>query len=315
GLVLLGPRRGRHDYSARDREMLMSLAGQLAFVIENAKLVERIAAQEQLRRELLLAAEVQQRFLPDRPPVLAHLELSGICQPARGVGGDYYDFLLLENKQVGIAVADVAGKGISAALVMSSVQAALRSQTMTICAERSSTHAQAEMVSSINRLLCHSTSEATYVTFFYAEYNEQTRQLTYVNAGHNPPIIFRAQSGMDENTAMQSVTTVSDKRVEAQCFRLDKGGPVIGLFEHSRYEQETVNLRSGDLLIAYTDGVTEALDTLGEEFGEGRLETVIAEHLHLPAETVRDALMRRVSAWSTGAPQYDDLTFVIMKVN
>ncbi|PYS51432.1 MAG: hypothetical protein DMF68_04365 [Acidobacteria bacterium] len=315
GLVLLGARRGRHDYSARDREMLMSLAGQLAFVIENAKLVERIAAQEQLRRELLLAAEVQQRFLPDRPPVLSHLELSGICQPARGVGGDYYDFLLLDNKQVGIAVADVAGKGISAALVMTSVQAALRSQTMAISAERSSTHGQAEMVSSINRLLCHSTGEATYVTFFYAEYNEQTRQLTYVNAGHNPPLIFRAQSNLDEHTTMQSVTTYAGERMEAECFRLDKGGPVIGLFEHSRYEQETVNLRSGDLLIAYTDGVTEALDTLGEEFGEGRLQTVVAEHLHLSAETVRDALMRRVAAWSTGAPQYDDLTFVIMKVN
>ena len=294
----------------------MSLAGQLAFVIENAKLVERIAAQEQLRRELVLAAEVQQRFLPERPPVLSHLELSGICQPARGVGGDYYDFLLLENKQVGIAIADVAGKGISAALVMTSVQAALRSQTMAIGADRSSSaHAQAEMVSSINRLLCHSTSDATYVTFFYAEYDEQTRQLTYVNAGHNPPLLFRAQSVADEHTTMQSVTTFSDGRVEAQCFRLDKGGPVIGLFEQSRYEQGTVHLRSGDLLIAYTDGVTEALDALGEEFGEGRLQTVIDEHLHLPAETVRDTLMRRVAAWSTGAPQYDDLTFVIMKVN
>lgn len=316
GLVLLGPRRGHHDYSARDREMLISLAGQLAFVIENAKLVERIAAQEQLRRELLLAAEVQQRFLPDRPPVLSHLELSGVCQPARGIGGDYYDFLLLENKQLGIAVADVAGKGISAALVMSSVQAALRSQTMAICAERSSTQAQAEMVSSINRLLCHSTGDSTYVTFFYAEYNEQTRQLTYVNAGHNPPLLFRAQSVADEHAGVQSITTYAGERTpQAQCFRLDKGGPVIGLFEHSSYEQDTVNLRSGDLLIAYTDGVTEALDSFGEEFGEGRLQTVIAENLHLPAETVRDALMRRVAAWSTGAPQYDDLTLVIMKVN
>jgi sigma-B regulation protein RsbU (phosphoserine phosphatase) len=231
------------------------------------------------------------------------------------VGGDYYDFLLLDNKQVGIAVADVSGKGISAALVMSNVQAALRSQTMAICADRTSEHAQAEMVGTINRLLCHSTGEATYVTFFYAEYNEQTRQLTYVNAGHNPPLLFRAPDNDDNHTApaMQAVTAFSDQR--AQASRLDKGGPVIGLFEHSCYEQETVDLRSGDLLIAYTDGVTEALDVAGEEFGEGRLETVIAEHLHLSAEAVRDVLMQQVSAWSAGAPQYDDLTFVIMKVN
>jgi sigma-B regulation protein RsbU (phosphoserine phosphatase) len=317
GFVLLGPRRGRHDYSARDREMLMSLAGQLAFAIENAKLVERIAGQEQLRRELALAAEVQQRFLPAFPPVLAHLELSGFCQPARGVGGDYYDFLLLGNKQMGIAVADVAGKGISAALVMSNMQAALRSQTMAICTDRSSTHAQAEMIETINRLLYHSTDAATYVTFFYAEYDEQTRQLTYVNAGHNSPLLFRAQDDDDAPTSpsMQPVQSLSGQHVQAQCSRLDKGGTVIGMFEHSRYEQETVNLRSGDLLIAYTDGVTEALDVVGEEFGEERLQAVIAEHRHLPAEAVRDVLKHQVAAWSVGAPQYDDLTFIIMKVN
>lgn len=317
GFVLLGPRRGQHGYFARDREMLMSLAGQLAFVIENAKLVERLAAQEQLRRELVLAAEVQQRFLPERPPVLTHLELSGICQPARGVGGDYYDFLLLDNKQVGIAIADVSGKGISAALVMSNVQAALRSQKMATCPDQPSEHAQAEMIANINRLLCRSTGLGTYVTFFYAEYDEQTRQLTYVNAGHNPPLLFRAQSNGDKPTtsAMQAIPLLSGQHIQAQCSLLDKGGPVIGLFEHSRYEQETVNLRSGDLLVAYTDGVTEALNAVGEEFGEGRLRTVIAEHLHLPAETVRDVLMHRVAAWSLGEPQYDDLTFVIMKVN
>lgn len=317
GFVLLGPRCGRHDYSKRDREMLMSLAGQLAFVIENAKLVERLAGQEQLRRELMLAAEVQQRFLPEHPPVLTHLELSGICQPARGIGGDYYDFLLLDNKQVGIAVADVSGKGISAALVMSNVQAALRSQTMATNADRSSTHGQAEMIANINRLLCRSTGLGTYVTFFYAEYDEHTRQLTYVNAGHNPPLLFRAQSNGDVTTTpvMQKVQALSKQRIQAPALRLDIGGPVIGLFESSRYEQDTVKLRSGDLLIAYTDGVTEALDAVGEEFGEGRLQAVIAEHLHLPAEAVRDVLMRRVSAWSVGAPQYDDLTFIIMKVN
>ncbi|MBD0372855.1 MAG: SpoIIE family protein phosphatase, partial [Pyrinomonadaceae bacterium] len=130
GILSLGPRRARHKYSSKDKELLMSIAGELAFVIENARLIERIVSEEQLQRELQLAAEVQQGLLPGEPPASEQLELSGFCRPARGVGGDYYDFLPLESQQLGVAIADVAGKGISAALVMASVQAALRSQTM-----------------------------------------------------------------------------------------------------------------------------------------------------------------------------------------
>ena len=331
GLVSLGPRRRRqHKYSAKDKEMLMSMAGQLAFVIENSRLVERMVLEENLRRELALAAEVQQGLLPAAPPQSAHLELAGFCQPARGVGGDYYDFISLNNNQLGLAIADVAGKGISAALVMSNVQAALRSQTMARdpAASAQPTLSLSELVSNINKLLCGSTGAATYVTFFYAQFNELTRQLAYVNAGHNPPLLIRAHeekahhstnAQLAHKSAVSTTTTGNGNGKNGSngnngCVRLSTGGPVIGFFDECRYEQGNVQLRTGDLLVAYTDGVTEAMNSAGEEFGEKRLRWAMASVEHLPADDVRDHIVHALKVWSTGAPQHDDLTFIVLKV-
>ena len=192
GILALGPRRAGHPYAAVDKEMLISVAGQLAFVIENAKLVERMVAEERLRRELALAADVQRRLFPENPPDSVSLELSGFCQPARGVGGDYYDFLNGGDNRISVALADVSGKGISAALVMSNVQASLR--TMTQHDSGKPAESLINVVSTMNKLLCRSTDSATYVTFFCGQFDERTRRLTYVNAGHNPPFLLRAQS-------------------------------------------------------------------------------------------------------------------------
>jgi sigma-B regulation protein RsbU (phosphoserine phosphatase) len=349
GILSVGQRRTRHKYSAKDKEMLMSVAGELAFVIENARLIERMVSEEQLRRELQLAAEVQQGLLPSEPPASEHLELSGFCQPARGIGGDYYDFLQLEGEQLGVAIADVAGKGISAALVMANVQAALRSQTMVRSTSLHSPTALTDLVVSINRLLCRSTGASTYVTFFYAQFDERTQRLTYVNAGHNPPLLLCARdrvkkirtearrgvpsvaadyfhtanaTGMTEEIVADALPLQDAppkiKLVEDITTRgwlmLKTGGMVVGLFDPCLYEQETIQLQSGDILIAYTDGVTEALNTAGEEFGEHRLQDAIARNAHLRADDVRDFLVREVEDWCAGAPQHDDLTFFILKV-
>jgi sigma-B regulation protein RsbU (phosphoserine phosphatase) len=347
GILSVGPRRARRPYSVADKEMLMSVAGQLAFVIENSKLVERTVAEERLRRELALASEVQQRLFPENPPDSRCLELAGYCQPARGVGGDYYDFLNLGDDQIGIAVADVSGKGISAALVMSVVQASLRSQTM---AHNDSSRRQIsleELVSTLNRLLCSSTGSATYVTFFYAQFDERTRRLTYINAGHNPPLLLRAMTASPRplaaetgpgfelgepvfgapttpkiEMAEQVVADVlalpgsiaGDHQMIDGCQRLVTGGLVIGLFDHSRYEQETIQLQSGDLLVAYTDGVTEALNQAGQEYGETRLQRTLTAAAHLSADEVRDRLVKSLQVWCAGAPQHDDLTFIVLKV-
>lgn len=299
GLLALGPRRNGFLYSERDVEMLMSVAGQIALVIENAKLIDRIVAEERLRRDLVLAADVQKRLFPEAPPTSSTVELAGYCQPARGIGGDYYDFLSFDNQRIGVAIADVAGKGISAALVMSSVQASLRSQAFIHKAGQQEKGAVQTMVSALNQLLCQSTGSATYVTFFYAEFDDATRQLTYINAGHNPPIIIPVSR--------------KEERV-AGAMKLTNGGPVIGMFDFSSYEEETIQLRSGDVLVAFTDGVSEALDRLGEEYGEERLQEVAQAVAHLSAREIREAIIQDVQAWCDGAAQHDDLTFVVMKV-
>ncbi|MBV8859496.1 MAG: SpoIIE family protein phosphatase [Acidobacteria bacterium] len=295
GILSLGTRRGRFRYAAGDKEVLMSVAAQLALVIENSRLAERLVAEERLLRELALAAEVQRRLLPERPPESVAVELSGFCQPARGVGGDYYDFMSFDNRQLGIAIADVAGKGMAAALLMSTMQATLRSLSAGSNLLPQTSHTLADMVATLNGLLWNSTGGLNYVTFFYAQFDQHTRRLSYVNAGHNPPLLFRP--GRSDG------------------FRqLSSGGTVVGVFEHCAYEQETVEMRPGDLLLAYTDGLSEALSAGGEEFGEARIREALAETAGLSVDEIRDELVRRVVKWSAGTPQYDDLTFVVMKV-
>ena len=294
GILSFGPRRGEFQYSVADRELLMSIAAQLALIIDNARLTERMVAQERMRRELALAAEVQQRLLPSCAPKGVAMEIAGFCEPARGVGGDYYDFIDFDNRQLGLAIADVAGKGMPAALLMSTVQATLRSLT----ARNGSTTASYELasiVSKLNRLLFNTTNGEHYVTFFYATFDQSTQRLTYVNAGHNPPLYLPA----DSNHEFRQLTS---------------GGLVAGAFEHAAYEQETVQMKPNDLLFLYTDGLTEAMNVEGEEFGADRIMDTLKSIASLSADQIRDVVARRVKEWCAGISLYDDLTFVVMKV-
>jgi len=308
GVLSLGQCRVRHEYNVTDKEMLMSVASQLALVIENARLTERMLADERLRRELSLAAEVQRRLLPTQPPECVSVELAGFCQPARGVGGDYYDFFKFDNQQLGIAIADVAGKGIAAALLMSTVQATLRS----LSAE-SSNHSTmpneslANMVATLNRLLVNSTGGANYVTFFYAQFDQRTQQLAYVNAGHNPPFLFRANGANLDG--LQTVLAASVNGFK----KLDAGGMFVGMFDHLSYDQEVIQMQPGDVLIAFTDGLSEAQSKNDEEFGEEQIQEVLAQTAHLSVNEIRDEILRRVKIWCEGAPQHDDLTFIVLK--
>jgi sigma-B regulation protein RsbU (phosphoserine phosphatase) len=191
-----------------------------------------------------------------------------------------------------------------------------------------------------------STGAASYATFFYAQFDERTRRLTYVNAGHNPPFLLRAAGGVTklghaqelscdalnmkrksiasgrETTAgtvaavLEATTVIeeTESREPQPFMRLTSGGPVIGVFRSCVYEQETVQLQSGDLLLAYTDGVTEAFNSDGEEFGEERLEELLRSSSHMSADEVRDTVVRCVRDWCATAPQHDDLTFIVLKV-
>ena len=270
------------------------MAGQLALVIENSRLAQRMVAQERLGHELTLAVEVQQRLLPSRSPDDMTLELAGFCEPARGVGGDYYDFITLEDRQLGIAIADVSGKGLPAALLMSTVQATLRSLAAKNGSSGQGSQTLSETVGTLNQLLCDATGGANYVTFFYAQFDPNTKQLAYVNAGHNPPLYLRADSFNDFTS-------------------LSSGGLIVGIFKDCIYEQAVVETRPGDLLFAYTDGLTEAMNRQGEEFGELRLKETLANNSHLSVYEIREELVRRVNEWCMVLRSMTT-PFVVMKV-
>jgi sigma-B regulation protein RsbU (phosphoserine phosphatase) len=324
GIISLGQRLGDLPYSEEDEQLLFVIAGQIAGVIENMNLIKRMAEEERIKRELEMAAEVQRHLFPAGALEGATFEMYGMCLPARGVGGDYYDYFEVSDHLIAIAIADVAGKGIAAALLMSTVQALLRSQL--ISDDRSLT----DVVSQMNGLLRRSTGEGGYVTFFLAEFDEQTRELTYVNAGHNPTMLVRRGSVLRAREAARlhgpasfrpygdvdgrdRAIAVRDKEEEARITLLTTGGPIIGTFLDGPFEQETIHTESGDALVAYTDGVTEALSPEGIEFGEERLRTIILESLHLTAREMVGRIIAKVGEWQSDAPQHDDMTLIVAK--
>ena len=331
GIICLGPRLGDLPFSREDRRMLMAVAWQLGMALENAELIHRAAEEQRLRREVDIAADVQRRLFPEQPPEIAGLDLSGVCIPARGVGGDYYDFLVVGGRQLGIAVADVAGKGISAALLMSIVQASLRSQVAGI-GEILSNGRLTDLVASMNVLLHRSTGPHSFASFFYAQLDLQTRVMTYVNAGHNPPLLVRAaalgstatDNLMWQHTLQVGVAAGATEIIHTEAgpapqqdnrfSLLTRGGTVIGAFSNACYEQESLQLERGDVLIAYTDGLTEARNAHGEEFGEARLIRAVSNLGDLSAGDLSDSVVREVQEWCGETPRHDDLTLVIMKV-
>jgi sigma-B regulation protein RsbU (phosphoserine phosphatase) len=263
--------------------------------------VERLMreSEEKLRleSELEIAREVQTQLFPRSAPEVPGLALYGVCKAARTVSGDYYDFLKLGEKKVGLVLGDVSGKGISAALLMAAIQSALRAQfydgLAPALASSTSALSTAAVVSRLNVQLYESTPREKYVTFFFAVYDAANRSLTYTNAGHLPPVLFRRG------------------KVE----RLRVGGTVVGLFSPLTYEQAEIQIQPGDLLLAFTDGITEPENIYGEEFGEERVLEVVRRALGAPPQILAEEIYRSVSDW-TGSPELqDDMTLLIAKAS
>lgn len=291
GVLLLGAPEGRERFTESQKQLLSSSAEVFALMIENARLNDRALEQEKVRRDLALAAEVQRRLLPPQPPVVSAAALAAFTLPARSVGGDFYDFVDLSGDRIGIAVADIAGKGIAAALLTSVVQASLR----VISAEGD--FSASELAAKMNRFLHRSTAANGYATFFYAQLDADARRLRYVNAGHNPPyLVRRTEAGV-------------------QIMDLCAGGTVLGLFPDVEYEGADVDLCPGDLLVIFTDGLTEARNVDDEEFGEERLKDLLRGMVGAPADEVSSMLADQMQKWIAGAEQHDDLTFVVATMN
>jgi phosphoserine phosphatase RsbU/P len=296
GVLLLGERSQRAGFSAHEKQVLRACADQFALMIENARLTDRVVEQETLRRDIALASDVQRRLLPDAPPRIECADFAAVSVPARRIGGDYYDFVELGDGRIGIALADVSGKGVAAALIMSVVQASLR----IISSEGDVPPPR--LVARMNEFVYRSTPGNKYATFFYAQLDAQRRQLRYVNAGHNAPYLLRA--------GRRSTAGSAPPEIE----QLSVGGTVVGMFPEMEYEEATVELCPGDVLLAFTDGVPEAHDPENEEFGEERLQQQLRQTAHLPADEISARLSDEMKDWIRDAEQYDDLTFIVMKV-
>jgi sigma-B regulation protein RsbU (phosphoserine phosphatase) len=295
GVLLLGkPRRG--SFSAHEKQVLRACADQFALMVENARLTDRVVEQETLRRDIALASDVQRRLLPDAPPRAEFADFAASSVPARRIGGDYYDFVELRDRELGIALADVSGKGVAAALIMSVVQASLR----IISSEGGI--APPRLVARMNEFVYRSTPASKYATFFYAQLDERGRQLRYVNAGHNAPYLVRAGRASAADPA------------SAEIEQLSVGGTVVGMFPEMGYEEATVELHPGDVLFVFTDGVPEAHNPEDEEFGEERLQQLLRQTAHLPADEISARISAEMKNWIRDAEQYDDLTFIVMKV-
>jgi sigma-B regulation protein RsbU (phosphoserine phosphatase) len=293
GLMTLGPKKSEEPYTPTDLRVLQSLATQTGLALEIGELAHSLAREAAQRerndREMEIAREVQQRLFPQRIPEIGGLSLAGMCRPALGVGGDYYDLIELDDGRLGLAIGDVSGKGISAALLMASLRASLRGMIM------DGPRDLAAVMQKVNRLVYEASANNRYATFFFATYHPSTRELRYVNAGHNPPVLIGTG--------------------KAKTFRLDAGGLPVGLLPHALYEEQSLTLDSGDLLIAYTDGISEAMNVDDQEWGEERmLSAVRCSQPASAAETLR-TIVGAADEFTAGAAQHDDMTLLLMKLN
>ncbi len=287
GVLQAVNRRENGVFEENDIPLFSAFADQAAIAIEKSQLYQASLEKERLEQQLLLAREIQVGFWPKEIPSYERVTLAGKSWPAYQVGGDYYDVVPIDDKRCALIIADVSGKGIPAAMIMAAVRGALRTQ-MDIHASMS------EITAALNRMLERDTPIGKYLTLFWAILNVETLEMTYTNAGHNPPFVFNPETKTAEG--------------------LSEGGPVLGLFPNLVFTSTARALSPGELLVMYTDGIVEAQNMAEEMYGDNRLLARIAEASTCDAAGALDLIERDVNAFSAGAPQYDDATLVIAKV-
>lgn len=262
--------------------------------------------QEKLLSEMEIAQEVQALLYPSTRPSMKTLDYSCMCRPAGDLSGDYYDFLALRPQQLCIALGDISGKGISAALLMANLQALLRSRAHLDGTTLGS------VVADMNRMMCSYTNESKYATFFCGVYDDEDRTLTYVNAGNHPPMLLR--NGASRQNTVACACDVLQTVSAVQITRLESSGSPLGMFPDMFYRQETVYMNPGELLLIFTDGIVEAMNTSEEEFGELRLANLASAHRHLPPSALIDLISAQIGAFVGQRTQHDDQTLIVAQV-
>jgi len=284
GVLNVFNKKSGEGFTDSDQRLLSIIATQSAQVVENARLAVEGKELEDLQKELQLARDIQMRLLPKEPPQIEGYEVAGQSEPALRVGGDYFDFLEFEDGRWGFCLADVSGKGITASLLMSNVQATIRGQARLApdvgqCVERS------------NQMLYESTDSNKFVTMFYAVLDPKTNILDYSNAGHNPPILISA---------------------DREPMLLEAGGPVLSVMPKFPYAHAEVEMRPGDTLLVYTDGYSEAMNGRFEEFGEDSMRELAATYKDLAPQKLLDTVTEKVNKFCEGTPQFDDMTIMAL---
>jgi sigma-B regulation protein RsbU (phosphoserine phosphatase) len=290
-----------HRIEVRGTDQLAELGESFNRMTENLeRLVDVAKEKERLQSEIEIAREVQNQLFPRAVPPSLTLELAAVCNPARLVSGDYYDYSSLHDAKIAFAIGDVAGKGISAALLMATVQSSMRAQLRAgrelaaAAGDRGGSTQRvstAALVSRLNQQLHAFTPAEKFATFFFSVYDDETGQLTYTNAGHLPPILIRSGAAS----------------------RLDVNGTVVGAFSFAQYDESMVQLEPGDLLVCFTDGITEPENEFGEMYGEDRLAELLVKNASRPAEEILESVLESVRVW-TGSPELqDDMTLLLAR--
>lgn len=286
GLILLGKRMSQQNYSDSDIEFVYSVGSLAIISLENKRLFQEALEKYKLEEELDFARDIQKNLLPQTIPEMKSFDISALNVSSRQVGGDYYDIIKLDEDNYCIAIADVSGKGIPASLLMANMQAFLR----VICRQ----HLRLEEATAlINDLISENTSDGRFITFFWGILNQERKTLYYVNAGHNPPLLIR----------------------NGNIIKLQKGGIILGVMKTViDYEAEEIELIKDDVIILFTDGISEAMNTKGEEFSDIRLEQTAVASASLSVKEILNTIRNEVMDFSSGAIQSDDLTMIVVKV-
>ena len=274
------------DFSPDDEHLLSSFASQAAIALENAELYKHSLEKERMEKELEMAAEIQRSILPEKPPLIPGLEMEAFNKPCRQVGGDYFDFIPLAEDKLAFVIADVSGKGMPAALLVSTLQAALRAQVgfisdISLLAEH------------LNKVIYESSTPEKFITFFFSVIEPSRKMLYSVNAGHCYPRIIRRDGKVEE---------------------LRRGGFFLGIFPEVRYEMDEVELIPGDLLLLYSDGLTEATNEKEEEYGEERLISLVKRERDLPLAKLRERIIDDLLTFTGEKPFSDDLTLLLIRL-
>jgi len=283
-LQLLNKRVGA--FTPEDVDFLLALSDHMALALENAQLHRALLEKERLEREMALARDIQRSLLPETPPRLPDLDIAVTNEPCYEVGGDYYDFLPLDPNTLLVVIADVEGKGISSAMVMSNLQATLRALVLSLPSLE-------QLAESLNRMILAGTRGGKYLTLFLGLIDIPRKAIHYVNCGHVPPVIVRTQGAPED---------------------LTEGGTVVGLLDNVRYKAGQFNFQTGDVLVLCTDGITESMDEEQEEYGMGRLVHCVRSVISRSAVEIVNAVNADVAGYSRMGTHLDDKVMIAIKV-